>query len=102
MVPLAYYLVVSTLLFSIGIYGVMTRRHAVRVLMCIELMINAANLNFVAFSAYNVPFNPAGQVFTIFSIAVAAAEAAIGLAIYILLARTHKTIDLLRVSNLKW
>lgn len=102
MVPLEYYLAVSVALFSIGVYGIMTRRHAIRVLMCIDMIINAANLNFVAFSAYGAPFNPAGQVFAVYSIAIAAAETAVGLAIYILLARTHRSIDLLRVSTLKW
>ncbi len=102
MLPLEYYMAVSAGLFAVGVYGIMTRRHAIRVLMCIDLIINAANINLVAFSAYSAPFNPAGQVFAVYSIAIAAAETAIGLAVYILLTRTHSTIDLLKVSNLKW
>ncbi len=102
MIPLIYVLTLSTLLFGIGALGVLTKRNAVRVLMCIELMVNAANINLVAFSVYRPVFDPSGQVFTVFSIAITAAEVAVGLAIYILITRTHKTIELDKINLMRW
>ena len=85
MIPIEYWLVFSSLLFSIGAYGVLTRRNAIVVLMCIEIMLNSANINLVMFSSYHsvlhIDKDPSGQVFTLFSIAIAAAEVAVGLAI---------------------
>ena len=102
MTPLISYLILSAILFSIGAFGVITQRNAIKMLMSIEIMLNAANINLVAFSSYNTPFNLAGQVFATFSIAIAAAEAAIGLAIIILVYRNYGTIDLDEIKRLRW
>lgn len=100
MIPLNYVLALSTILFCIGAYGVLTKRNAIIILMCIEIMLNAVNLNFVAFSRYHG--NVDGQVFALFSIAIAAAEVAVGLAIILSLYKRHKTIDAQEVRILKW
>ncbi|MFQ6136969.1 MAG: NADH-quinone oxidoreductase subunit NuoK [Candidatus Hydrothermarchaeales archaeon] len=102
MIPLLYYLLLSGVLFAIGAYGVMTKRNAVRMLMAIEIMMNAAAINLVAFSVYTPHLNVSGQVFALFVIAIAAAENCIGLALYLLLFRVHKTIDLNEISRLRW
>lgn len=93
MIPLQSYLALAAILFVIGLYGVLTKRNLVIVLVSIELMLNAVNLNLVAFSQIGPMANITGQVFTLFTIAVAAAEAAVGLAILIALYRNRKTID---------
>jgi NADH:ubiquinone oxidoreductase subunit K len=93
-------LIFSALLFSTGVYGVLARRNAVLVLMSIELMLNAVNVNLVGFAASVRNFT--GQVFALFVIAVAAAEVGIGLAIVILIFRNRETINLDEVSLLKW
>jgi NADH:ubiquinone oxidoreductase subunit K len=90
----------SAMLFSAGVYGVLARRNAVMVLMAIELMLNAVNVNLVAFSAALGELG--GQVFALFVIAVAAAEVGIGLAIVILLFRTRESINVDEVNLLKW
>jgi len=90
----------SAFLFSVGIYGVLARRNAVLVLMSIELMLNAVNVNLVAFSALWRQMT--GQVFALFVIAVAAAEVGIGLAIVILIFRNRETINVNEVNLLKW
>ena len=100
MIRLPLALLFSAALFSIGVYGVLARRNAVMVLMAIELMLNAVNLNLVAFSQYLADL--AGQVFALFVIAVAAAEVGIGLAIVILLYRNRETINVDQVNLLKW
>ena len=100
MIPLTYYLILSTIVFSIGLYGIMTQRNGVRLLMCIELMLNAANINLVAFSSYNNDMS--GQVFTLFSIALAAAEAAIGFAILLSIYRMRDMIDIDNINVLRW
>src|SRR5688500_6983211 len=89
--PLAFFLVLAALLFSIGVYGVLARANAVLVLLSIELMLNAVNINLVAFSAYFGESGAAGPVFALFVIAVAAAEVGIGLAIVILIFRNRQT-----------
>jgi NADH:ubiquinone oxidoreductase subunit K len=100
MIPLEYFLTLAAVLFLIGAYGVLTRRNAIVVLMSIEIMLNAANINFVAFSSY---FNDVrGQVFALFSIAVAAAEVAVGLAILLNLNRARGTINLDEINLLRW
>ena len=100
-----HYLVVSLLLFGIGVAGVLIRRNAVVVLMSIELILNAANLNFIAFNgriqAAGGPSNNMGQIFSLFIIAVAAAEAAIGLAIVIALMRSRDSINVDQVDLMK-
>jgi NADH:ubiquinone oxidoreductase subunit K len=102
MMPLHYYLIFSSLLFSVGLAGALTRHNAILVLVGIELMLNAANLNFIAFWRYNPdPNNLGGIMFVIFSIAVAAAEAAVGLALIIAIYRHYKTTNLDKVDSLK-
>lgn len=94
MVPLNWYLVLAAFLFSCGLYGALARRNAIAVLMGIELMLNAANINLIAFWRYSETVeNLAGQVFAIFIIALAAAEAAVGLALIISVYRERKTIN---------
>ena len=100
MIRLPMVLFFSALLFSAGIYGVLARRNAVLILMSIELMLNAVNVNLVGFSA--ALHNMGGQIFALFVIAVAAAEVGIGLAIVILLFRNRASINVDEVSLLKW
>ena len=102
MIPLACYLLLSALLFSIGLAGALTRRNAIIVLIGIELMLNAANLNFIAFWRYSEhPEGLTGVMFVIFSIAVAAAEAAVGLALIIAVYRHYRTTNLDQVDSMK-
>jgi NADH:ubiquinone oxidoreductase subunit K len=98
-VGLNYFLILSAFLFCTGIYGVLARRNGVLVLMSIELMLNAVNLNLVAFSAY--VRNVGGQVFALFVITIAAAEVGVGLAIVLLIYRNLRTSDLDAVDQLK-
>jgi NADH-quinone oxidoreductase subunit K len=110
--PTTYYLVISAMLFTIGVLGVLVRRNAVVIFMCIELMLNAANLAFVA-AARNLPRPPGadgivhsgqmnGQVFVFFVMTVAAAEVAVGLAIIVALFRNRETVDVDQVNLLKY
>lgn len=98
--PVHYFLVLSALLFSIGIYGVLARQNAVLILLSIELMLNAVNINLLAFSA--LLQQATGQVFALFVIAVAAAEVGVGLAIVILIFRNRSTVDVDEMSLMKW
>lgn len=99
-IPLDYYLWLSAALFTIGVLGVLYRRNAIVIFMCIELMLNAVNLLLVAFSTY---LNDAsGQVFVFFIMAVAAAEVAVGLAILVMMYRNTKSIDINILNRLKW
>ncbi|MGJ9384740.1 NADH-quinone oxidoreductase subunit NuoK [Salipaludibacillus sp. CF4.18] len=102
MVSITLFLALAAILFCIGLYGVLTRRHLVIVLASIELMLNAVNINLVAFSAIGPFANITGQVFTLFVITVAAAEAAVGLAILIALYRNRNSIDVLKHDLLRW
>ncbi len=100
--PLNLYLVLSAILFAIGLAGALTRRNAILVLVGIELMLNAANVNFIAFWRYgNNPESMNGVMFALFSIGIAAAEAAVGLAIILAVYRHYKTTDLDQVNRLK-
>ena len=99
-IPLAYYLFLSAALFSVGVAGVLIRRNAIVVFMCIELMLNSVNLTLIAFSAYLGDIT--GQVLVFFVMAVAAAEAAVGLAIVIALYRNKQTVNLDEINILKW
>lgn len=99
---LQYFLILAAALFCIGIYGLINSRNAVRVLMSVELMLNAVNLNLMAFSNYLDPQTIRGQVFTVFVIAIAAAEAAIGLAIVLTIYRNRDTVDMEQFNLLKW
>ena len=102
MSTLPAYLTVSAFLFAIGLVGALTRRNAILVLMGIELMLNAANLNFIAFWRFSAhPEALAGLMFVIFSIAVAAAEAAVGLALIIAIHRHYKTTDVTQIDSMK-
>jgi NADH-quinone oxidoreductase subunit K len=97
---LNFYLILALLLFSIGVAGVLMRRNAIIVFMCIELMLNSVNLVFVSFSSFLG--NITGQIFVFFIMTVAAAEAAIGLAIVIAMFRNKETINLDEINILKW
>lgn len=102
MVPLSYYLVLGAALFMTGVFGALTRRNAIAILMAIELMLNAVNISFVALSRYLPETGLEGQVFAIFVIAVAAAEAAVGLAIVLGLYRNFKTVNVDEIKLMKW
>jgi len=101
-VGLGHYLVLSAVLFCIGLYGVLARRNAVVILMCIEIMLNAVNIALVAFSRYVVPTFLTGQIFAIFVIVVAAAEAAVGIAIIITIYRRRESVDVDKFDLMKW
>jgi NADH-quinone oxidoreductase subunit K len=102
MTPLASYLLVSALLFSIGLAGALTRRNAILVLVGIELMLNAANLNFIAFWRYGPnPEALTGIMFAIFAVGIAAAEAAVGLALIISIYRHYKTTNLDQIDSMR-
>jgi NADH-quinone oxidoreductase subunit K len=100
MIGPTHYLVLSAIVFSIGVVGVLTRRNVIIIFMCIELMLNAVNLNLVAFSHYLQNIN--GQVFAVFVITVAAAEAAVGLGIVISLFRNKETVNVDEIDIMKW
>lgn len=102
MVPLWMYLVVAAALFSIGMFGVLARRNAIAILMSIELMLNAVNINLVAFWRYRTPERLSGQVFAAFVFVVAAAEAAVGLALIISIYRRRQSVIAEDVDVLKW
>ncbi|MBI2832541.1 MAG: NADH-quinone oxidoreductase subunit NuoK [Chloroflexi bacterium] len=99
---LEHYLILAALLFSIGLYGALVKRNAVIILMCIEIMLNAVNIMLIAFSRFVVPAMLTGQVFAIFVIVVAAAEAAVGLAIIIAIYRNRQLIDISKINLMKW
>ncbi len=101
MVPLSWYLMLSAALFAIGLFGALARRNAVGVLIGVELILNAANINFIAFWRYGNPLQMTGQLFAIFVITVAAAEAAVGLALIIAIYRLRGTVNLEEVDLLK-
>jgi NADH-quinone oxidoreductase subunit K len=102
MVPLSWYLLVAAALFCVGLYGVLARRNAVAILLSIELMLNAVNINVIAFWRYLKPENVAGQAFALIVFAVAAAEVAVGLAIVISIYRRRDTIIADEIDLLKW
>ena len=101
-VGLEHYLILSAILFSIGLYGALTKRNAIVILMSIEIMLVAVSITMVAFSRFIVPLLLTGQVFVIFIMVVAAAEAAVGLAIIIAIYRHHENIDATKVDLMKW
>lgn len=96
----SWYFIIATALFGIGLYGVLTQKSGIRILMCVEMMLNAANINFVAFSSLHG--HATGYAYALFIIAIAAAEAAVGLAIFVNLWRVRHTIDLDKVKSLRW
>jgi NADH-quinone oxidoreductase subunit K len=99
-IPLHYYLALSAVLFTIGVVGVLTRRNAIVVFMCVELMLNSVNLTLVAFSSYLGSVN--GQILVFFVMALAAAEASVGLAIVIALFRNKQTVNIDEINIMKW
>ncbi len=99
-VPLQYYIIFCSALFSIGVVGVLSKRNALVIFMSVELMLNSANLLLTAFSAYRN--DPAGQIFVFFIMVVAAAEVAIGLGLLVVVFRSTKTIDIQVLNKLKW
>lgn len=102
MVPMENYLVLSAIVFSLGVYGVLARRNAVLVLMSVELMLNAVSLNFIAFATYLDPDRITGAIFAVFIITVAAAEVGLALAIVIRLFRNRGTSNVDEAAILKW
>ncbi|MCG3175218.1 MAG: NADH-quinone oxidoreductase subunit 11 [Candidatus Omnitrophica bacterium] len=100
MIGLEHYLTVATVLFGIGLWGMLTRRNILMVLLSIELILNAANLSLVAFSAHNGDLS--GQAVVFFTMIVAAAEVTVGLSIVVLLYRNKETVDMDKVRDLKW
>jgi len=103
-IGLEHYLILSSILFCIGMYGALAKRNAVVILMSIEIMLNAVNIALVAFSRYLAPevIVLAGQVFVIFVMVVAAAEAAVGLAIIVAIYRSRRTVDASQIDLMKW
>jgi NADH-quinone oxidoreductase subunit K len=100
-IPLTWFLLVGAGLFCIGLYGALARRNAVAVLMGVELLLNAVNINLIAFNRYIVPQQVTGQVFAIFVLAIAAAEAAVGLALIIAIYRSRDSVNLEDLDLLK-
>jgi NAD(P)H-quinone oxidoreductase subunit 4L len=96
------FLVLSAVLFAIGLFGVLTKRNAVVILMCIEIMLNAVNISMAAFSRYIAPGTYTGQVFVIFILVVAAAEAAVGIAIMMNIFRSKKSVEADKIDLMKW
>ena len=101
-VGLQHYLLLSAVLFSIGLYGALAKKNAIVILMCIEIMLNAVNIALAAFSRYVTPVALTGQVFVIFTTIVAAAEVVIGLAIIMNIYRNRETTDADKIDMMKW
>lgn len=101
-IGLVHFLILSAILFSIGIYGALAKRNAIVILMSIELMLNAVNIALVAFWRYVAPALMTGQVFVIFVMVLAAAEVAVGLAIIISIYRNRETVDVEKIDLMKW
>jgi NADH-quinone oxidoreductase subunit K len=102
MIPLSWYLLLAAALFSVGLFGVMARKNAVAILLGVELMLNAVNINLVAFWRYGTPLNLGGQVFAIIVFAVAAAEVAVGLGLVISVYRSRGTVIADDIDLMKW
>ncbi|MCH8547533.1 MAG: NADH-quinone oxidoreductase subunit NuoK [Balneolaceae bacterium] len=100
MIGIDWYLALSAILFTIGVIGVLIRRNAIVIFMCVEMMLNAVNLSLVSFSAYHG--DVAGQILVFFSLSVAAAEAVVGLAIIIAIFRNNLSVDITKVNLLRW
>jgi len=100
MIGIDWYLALSAILFTIGLIGVLIRRNAIVIFMCVELMLNAVNVSLVSFSAFHGDIT--GQILVFFSLAVAAAEAVVGLAIIIAIFRNNLSVDITKVNLLRW
>jgi NADH:ubiquinone oxidoreductase subunit K len=101
LISLTSYLIVSAALLGIGVYGLSVKRNAIRILFAVEIIVNAANLNFVAFTRYMNPPQVSGQILVFYSIAAAAMEAAVGLALFAVAFRVNSTIDVRKLNKLK-
>ncbi len=101
-IPLSWYLIVSAILFGIGLIGVLLRQNAVTILFSVEIMLNAANINLVAFSRYITPSAISGQMFALFVMAIAASEVAVGLAIVLTIYRNIQSVDIDKINIFKW
>ena len=101
-IPLSWYLILAAALFCIGLYGVLARKNAIAILLGVELMLNAVNINLVAFWRYLDPARMAGQAFAVIVFAVAAAEVAVGLALIISVYRRRKTVIADEIDLMKW
>ncbi len=99
-IPLEYYIILASVLFCIGVIGVLIRKNALIIFMCIELMLNAVNILFIAFSAYRG--DASGQVFVFFIMAVAAAEVAVGLAIIVMIYRNTRSVDVGELNKIRY
>ena len=102
MIGLTHFLVVAAMVFAIGLYGLLTKRTIIGLLMSIELMLNAVNINLIAFSRYITPDALTGQVFAIFTITVAAAEVAVGLAMVFRVYHDRNTVHAARLDEMRW
>lgn len=100
MIPIQYYVLLSAAVFCIGVFGILTRRNALLFLMSVELMLNGANINLVAFSQFHG--NLTGQVFTLFTLALAAAEVAVGIGIILVLFRNFADVDVTKATTMRW
>ena len=96
------YLILSAVLFCIGLFGVLTQRNVIKIIMCIEIMLNAVNISLIAFSRYVTPVILTGQLFAIFVMVVAAAEVAVGIAIIFAVYRNRESVDIENFNILKW
>ena len=101
-IGLTHYLIISAILFALGLFGIITRKHAIMVLMGLELVLNSANINFIAFNKYLYPGKLDGVFFSLFIITIAAAEAAVAIAIIINLYRSHQSIDVDDATEMKY
>jgi NADH:ubiquinone oxidoreductase subunit K len=101
-VGLEQYLILSAVLFCIGLFGVLTQRNVIKIIMCIEIMLNAVNITLIAFSQYVTPVILTGQLFAIFVMVVAAAEVAVGIAIIFAVYRNQESVDIENFNILKW
>ncbi|MEF8784002.1 MAG: NADH-quinone oxidoreductase subunit NuoK [Haloarculaceae archaeon] len=99
-VPMQYYLLLSAVVFCVGLFGILVRQNALMFLMSVELMLNAGNINLVAFSLYHG--NLTGQIFSLFTMALAAAEVAIGIGIILVLYRNFEDIDVTKATTMRW
>jgi NAD(P)H-quinone oxidoreductase subunit 4L len=102
MIGLQHFLILSAVLFSIGLYGVLVKRNAIAIMLCIEIMLNAVNIALAGFSRFVTPAQLTGQVFVIFIMVVAAAEAAVGLAIIMAVYRSRGSVDTNKINLMKW
>jgi NADH:ubiquinone oxidoreductase subunit K len=101
-VGLDQYLILSAVLFCIGLFGVLTQRNVIKIIMCLEIMLNAVNIALIAFSQYITPVTLTGQIFAIFVMVVAAAEVAVGIAIIFTVYRNRESVDIENCNILKW